>query len=118
MAYNDGGIVSFVDKGVYSPTVTYHRLNYVKDGNSVFIAKQTTLGNAPNHSADTAYWMKLVDVSGAVQNIYDYAGTLAAPEDALEFKNAAIVDNTTSGRLEITVGILDSEFTTIQSLLA
>lgn len=116
MAYVSGGRVSFVDKGAYSATTQYNRLDYVKYMDCIFVAKRTTIGNAPDPSIDTADWTKFISLT-APNYIYDEAGNLAVPEPGLQFMNGSVVDNPTNNRTEITIGITETEWSTIQNIL-
>lgn len=76
MAYANGGRVSLVDKGAYSSSITYNRLDYVKYNSEVYIAKKTTLNHTPN--GDDEYWTRLAKLNTeisdsewvSIQNLY------------------------------------------------
>lgn len=117
MAYTSGGRVSFVDKGAYSATKQYNRLDYVKYMDCVFVAKRSTIGNAPDPSVDTDDWTKLISASAAT-NLYDASGNPVPSEQGIQFMNGSIVDNPTNKRSEITIGITETEWQSIQNILS
>lgn len=116
MAYTSGGRVSFVDKGAYSPTTTYKRLDYVKYSDCIFVAKKTTLGNTPDPTVDTEFWTKLVSAS-ADMYVYDSAGNVAPQQPGIQFMNGSIENDTTNNRTKVTIGITDAEWAAIQNIL-
>lgn len=117
MGYSSGGKVTFVDRGVYDDTVTYYRLNYVKHYGAIFVCKKTTLGNAPNLTTDTEYWTKFIEASGAQKILYDSTGNTVTARDGLQFMNGSLQDDAQGNKTKVTIGITDSEWATIQTLL-
>lgn len=117
MGYSSGGKVTFVDRGVYDGNVTYYRLNYVKFNGSIYVCKKTTLGNAPSPTADTEYWTKFIDSSGSNLYIYDELGNVATQRDGLQFMNGSFTDDAQGNKTKVTIGITDTEWAAIQTIL-
>ena len=117
MAYVSGGRATFVDKGNFNATTQYKRLDYVKYMDCIFVARRNTIGNVPSLTVDTADWMKFVSLD-VINHFYDEAGNLAPSESGVQFMNGSIVDDPTNGLTKITIGITDSEWSTIQNILS
>ena len=117
MSYSSGGKASFTDKGLYDSTVTYRRLDYVKYNNAIFVCKKTSLDNTPNPTTDTEYWTKFIDSSGSNLYLFDELGNVATQRDGIQFMNGSFTDDAQGNKTKVTIGITDTEWTAIQTIL-
>jgi len=77
-----------VPAGVWQGTVPYPHLAIVRYNGWTFIARQASTGQAPDTTADTAYWMRLLaDGSGVID--VEGEGTLQATRRRLDFHAVA-----------------------------
>lgn len=85
----------FYFEGPYNSGTTYSKDSVVTQGGSAFIALQETTGNAPNATADTAFWARL-----AVRGLDgDGAGDVVGPASSGN-NRIALFDGTTGKLLK------------------
>lgn len=112
----DAGKVSFRDRGDYNAATQYERLDYVKYQDTIFIARKSTVGNTPNPSADTEFWMVAVKGLASIQ-LYDNAGDPVTKRGGIQFSNAQLTDDATNGKTIVLVGIPQTEWNSIKNIL-